>query len=203
MVENIVYSFENISLYKQDLMEMESGMWINDACVHLAGRKIEFRSKTENGMKLVSFLPPATFQLMRNVAPDLAKEFTQNFKIMNAHFAFIPVTNAQGLGDTGSHWSLLVYDTIEKKFYHLDSLGNSNGRVAKYCVESLKFLYNLKDCQYTSPKVPQQNNCVDCGVFAIAFMENIAKEGNLDHLFDVSSASVAELRKEFASKFFC
>ena len=203
--DEVVYSFENIILYKMELDVIENEEWINDTCVHLAGRKIELSANSnlnQNDKKKVFLLPPSTFQLMRFVPLTVAKEFTIHFNAKNCELVFIPFTNSQSMAESGSHWSLLLWVTESNTFYLLDSMGNSNYKIGKTCVDKIAQIYDFEKFEYKTLKVPQQQNCVDCGVFVIAFMEHIAKEGRYDNISDdVSQSYVTELRSNYFSKF--
>ena len=83
-------------------------------------------------------------------------------------------------------------------------MGNSNLRTAKKCAEKLAHVYDVKEYKFSTLKVPQQQNSIDCGMFVIAFMEHIAQTGSFDNIFEgVSQEYVTKLRSEYKDKFCC
>ena len=203
--DKVVYEFENITLYQRDLSEIENGDWINDTSIHLAGRKIELSANSQlnkDEKKNILLIPPSTFQLMRFVPLNVAKEFTNHFNAKNASLVFVPFTNTQSIANSGSHWSMILWVTESNTFYLLDSMGNANYQIGQSCVNKLAQLYDIEKYEYKTLKVPQQQNCVDCGVFVIAFMEHIAKECRYDNISDdVSQTYVTSLRADYYNKF--
>jgi len=85
--------------------------------------------------------------------PDLLSELTG----FTGELVFIPVNNPD------FHWSLLVYEVKEKKFYHFDTLGGTNDTYVKPLVKELLIHLlqtnepNLKDYLATRYHLKQGN----------------------------------------------
>jgi len=102
--------------------------------------------------------------------PVLLSELT-GFK---GDLVFIPVNNPN------FHWSLLVYEVKEKKFYHFDTLRGANDTYVKpLLAELLKFL--LESWQDSKFHVEtryhlKQGNTWDCGIAVIELVKAIVKD---------------------------
>lgn len=117
--------------------------------------------------------------------PELINEINDKSK----ELVFIPVNNPD------FHWSLLVYETNSKKFYHFDSsLKGVNYEYAKPLVQDLlKQIHQNNEVdleQYLVKKHDiKQGNGHDCGVAVIALTERMIKEG--------LNANFSDLNKKF------
>ena len=206
MTENtLLYSFENIEVYKRELFIVLTNQWVNDTIVHLAGRKLELKANQglDKDKPSVMFIPPQTIQFFRFFPPDVAKTAIPNFNIFKAEIALFPFVDASSPMDTGTHWSLLVWHTKGSKnepqiIEYLDSHGGYNTETAKKLVEILTNLYEITDYKLEFSQVPQQNNGFDCGMFVIAFMKHYCEHKSIDGIFDdVSQEKVTEMRKTY------
>ncbi|CAG8465145.1 11364_t:CDS:1 [Cetraspora pellucida] len=107
---------------------------------------------------------------------ELLIEITDNSK----ELVFIPVNNLN------YHWSLLVYQVKEKKFWHWDTLGGANYQyvkpLVKELVEQIRQVRNIKEDYLERYLIKQhelrQNNGSDCGIAVIAIMRRIIKLKN-------------------------
>ena len=103
--------------------------------------------------------------------PDLLSELTG----WNGELVFIPVNNPD------FHWSLLVYEVKEKKFYHFDTLGGTNDSYVKPLVKELLIHLlqtnepGLKDYLATRYHL-KQGNTWDCGIAVIEIAKAIIKD---------------------------
>jgi Ulp1 family protease len=96
----------------------------------------------------------------------------------------------------GTHWSLLVFDRhlpTSRRFIHLDSsVGSGNLAVARDTAAALLTL--LPDSLETSEAshicivnehaCAQQCNGSDCGIYVLAFCEQISKDQSLDNVIN-------------------
>lgn len=71
----------------------------------------------------------------------------------------------------GTHWSLLVYDALSRRFYHLDSLTAINHSHAVNVSRKLGFLSS----EFIELSSSQQNNSWDCGVYVCCHAELVLK----------------------------
>ena len=99
---------------------------------------------------------------------ELVKEL-EGFK---GDLVFIPVNNPN------FHWSLLVYEVREKRFWHYDSLGGANwGYVEGLVRELLENILQTKEIELEESLVAKndirQGNGWDCGIAVIAITRRI------------------------------
>lgn len=84
---------------------------------------------------------------------------------------FIPVNNPN------THWSLLVYEIKNSKFYHLDS---SEAKLnEEYIKDIVNHLCQHKKAEFLEPTVPHQSNSYDCGIYLITFIKLLSENTNL------------------------
>jgi hypothetical protein len=76
----------------------------------------------------------------------------------------------------GSHWSLLIYDSIDGKFYNFDSMQGYNINPTKLLVSRLESIFDVNGF-YNIPCFQQSNN-YDCGVHVLANLELFLKYRN-------------------------
>ena len=209
MLNETVYSFENIDVHGWELEAMENGDWINDTIVHLAGRKLEIlaNEKFKNSGKKFMLIPPETLQFFRHFPIEITKTTIPYFDIFSSDIAFIPFVNSDTPTSTGTHWSLLVWHTQRSKEKHqiveyLDSHNCFNEEHSRLVAETISKLYDAPDYEIVTCECPQQHNTSDCGVFVIAFMEHYAKHGSLQGIFEtVSQEKVTKMRHTFAEDY--
>lgn len=204
-----LYAFENLEIYDDDFSRITNNDWLNDELIHLAGRKIEIQANKncpEDHLN-VMFYPPTTLHLLRMIGKDMASEVTKYWNVFKAKYVLLPLNNSESKASSGSHWSLIVWDTQyspneENTFYYYDSLGSSSLSIAKKVVCQLCEYYGVAVHKFISPKSPQQSNSYDCGVFTIAIIEYIGRTMDLDNIIpNVSQTTVTQLRKDYQSKF--
>ncbi|XP_066323961.1 uncharacterized protein [Miscanthus floridulus] len=110
------------------------------------------------------------------------------------------------------HWFVFIVDLKNKMFVFLDSYFDSN---ANFQIDaSSKLIIAFKECWYqhaegytsledfsvSYPAVPKQNNIVDCGIFAVKFMELWDKDIDLRNVFDQSD--IPNIRVKLANNMF-
>ncbi|CAG8478873.1 5435_t:CDS:1, partial [Cetraspora pellucida] len=118
---------------------------------------------------------------------ELVKEMTDESK----ELIFIPVNQPN------YHWSLLVYETKSKQFYHWDTLGGVNEIYIKPLIkELLRQIHSTSVLnQFLIKRYEiRQNNSYDCGVAVIALIKRI-KEKYAEDLENIQLGRF-ELKKE-------
>ncbi len=78
------------------------------------------------------------------------------------------VLNDNRRNSCSSHWSLLLYHRATKRFYHFDSMRNTNCRVAYELAQ--KLCEYLDGWKITDVRCEQQENSTDCGYYVIDYM---------------------------------
>ena len=103
---------------------------------------------------------------------ELLNQINDNSK----ELVFIPVNNPN------FHWSLIVYEVSEKRFWHWDTLGGANlGYVEPLCKELLEQIHRkeVKLEQYLVRRHEiKQKNSYDCGITVIAITKKIRELWN-------------------------
>ncbi|WPM83818.1 Ulp1 family isopeptidase (plasmid) [Bradyrhizobium sp. 62B] len=106
-----------------------------------------------------------------------------------ADFLFLPVNDADNVGRRESHWSLLVVDRRDRSMpsaYHYDSLSRHNQEQAVALARRL----GVPGGRIYSPKMAQQSNNFDCGVYLVdatrALLNGIV-QGNAPATVDLST----------------
>jgi Ulp1 protease family, C-terminal catalytic domain len=156
--------------------------WLTDQEIDWATKRLE----KDNRFKI---LPAHQFHYVKEAGnkieakahlafPELLNELTS----FSGKLVFIPVNNPD------FHWSLLVYETNTKCFYHFDTLKGANWEYAKpLCEEILSFLLeNWQSASYhlkTKHDI-KQGNGYDCGVTAITLIKRVSEkyQGNLEEI---------------------
>jgi Ulp1 family protease len=121
-------------------------------------------------------LPAHQFYLVRETKKDklIFKELLNQIKDFKGELVFIPVNNPN------FHWSLLVYEVSEKKFWHFDSLGGANWEyVESLCKGLLENIWQRKEVELEKYLIAKndirQENGYDCGIAVIAITKRIIK----------------------------
>ena len=102
--------------------------------------------------------------------PELLDQLNETVELV-----FIPVNNPD------FHWSLLVYETKHKRFYHYDTLRGANDAYIKPLVKDLLIQLrqennpNLKQLLKTNYAIQQGNGC-DCGTAVIEITQRIMEK---------------------------
>lgn len=123
--------------------------------------------------------------------PELLKELNTTAKLV-----FIPINQPN------YHWSLLVYETSKRKFYHYDTSQGANDAYIKPLVKELLHSVhqrtNLKLNRYLRTNYDiQQGNGYDCGIAVISLMERIMEKQSLTNL---GSFDFPHSRQEWRTK---
>jgi Ulp1 family protease len=116
-----------------------------------------------------------------------------------------PVNNNKDVSQAGggSHWSLLVYNTLDNTFYHYDSCSNMNESAALELATSLQqsgggvlSSSKVEWCRHT----PQQSNNYDCGVHVLMTSRLIGEAvvGSRDNSKDMDLVAVFQQRDDDA-----
>lgn len=120
-------------------------------------------------------MDPIIASILKNNPSDATKHLDA-LHIKEKHLIFLPINDASGT-HTGSHWSLLVFNKKESKFYYFDSISSFNRKHALQMASSLCLYLNIRfNLQsFVDITCPQQQNGKDCGVFLLFFTEEILK----------------------------
>ena len=82
------------------------------------------------------------------------------------------------LGEGGSHWSVLLYNKKENKFFHHDSIANTNKDHAVTMAKKIKSINKEINSTVIEIPSPQQNNGYDCGIYALLYIKKHSSENS-------------------------
>ena len=156
-----------------DKQSLENNAWLNDKHINAVQQLISTQYKQING-----------FQDTR-----LTPFFIEKVQIWNTNkkIKFQQAPCAQIHFDGNSHW-VSSFSTEQGVVYYMDSLGE-NLKHLKFNIQiQLSQIYTHKNIQVKIPRIHQQPNSHDCGLFAIAntveFCENPSNL-NFNYTFSV------------------
>ncbi|XP_054267421.1 sentrin-specific protease 8-like [Macrosteles quadrilineatus] len=194
----VVFSYYDCIIRESDLKILQSNGWLNDAIISFYFVYLEqelFRNHNE-----LLFIGPEVTQCLKESPSSEIPIFLDPLEAQHKDFIFMAV-NDSGKSAGGSHWSLLVYNRLENKFYHLDSSSHTNYQPA------LKLARNVGNYFSPSSEVNleemtslQQDNSYDCGIYLICNLENLAHHvtthGHLEQVPFIKKDIVVNMRNE-------
>ena len=122
---------------------------------------------------IVLLRPSMTLMLFVSDDPESLKEALPSFK--GVSHVFLPINDNTDTekAEGGSHWSLLVVSTIDKKSFHYDSLASANRKESRIVSQKMGRLLGYELAYVDLEDTPQQTNSSDCGVFVCMIMANL------------------------------
>lgn len=169
--EKIVQFFD-VSIYKQDLINLKDDEWLNDNNLSFVYEYFE-RYLLDKRTKLISnaillLRPSMSFLLGNFPNPIELKGVIPSLENNQVKFIFLPINDNDDVEavESGSHWSLVVVSILEKTAYIYDTLERSNEKEALNLIKKVSaYLNNLK-FNIQIMDTPQQINGSDCGIMA-------------------------------------
>jgi len=208
--------FSSQTLYFVDLQEflLQEGSWLNDNIISFYQLYLE-NDKYSKKPYYAFLSPSVSFMLEMCKYEDCIQQLA-DLRLPEKEIIFLPVTDSTDIsmkndfGPRGSHWSLLMYSKANNRFYYFDSLKQFNLPAAMRLAKSLapilfeSLRINGGEVDFETFECPQQENSFDCGLFTIAFIEELARtfeeNGNkvdMKSLFqNVNQSRVSKMRKE-------
>lgn len=200
------------TLHREDVCLLDRGCWMNDALLC-------FSAEHDAPLRgaAVSFLPPATMVLLKEVAAvadgdALGRVLGSDAgagglyrRLVSSRAILAPVSDAGGRGGGGSHWSLLVLVRTAAPPYParfspllFDSMQTDDHTAAAALAADA--ILRALGCGapgglFVPARVPQQTNTSDCGAFVSAFMHAISTAvHNADGSRDIADVVVDAVR---------
>lgn len=102
-----------------------------------------------------------------------AKHHLDHLQANKKTFIILPVNDADEESRGGTHWSLLLYDTVNNTFWNFDSMTDNNLLHGQAMARNMGSYLNLKSYSYIKVNCPQQNDSFSCGAFMLYFAHNI------------------------------
>jgi len=173
MGDKIVLNYHNSLLRDSDVKILKQNEWLNDQVI---GFWLEYLENdlfaNSNKCESISFVSPEVAQFLKLSTGQDASIFIESLGLMSKSLVLLPINDSESPDvPGGSHWSLLVYQASNKKFYHLDSSHQSNFSEA----EKTAFKLGLPLAERVISKLncTQQDNSWDCGIFTCCHAELI------------------------------
>ena len=184
---------------------LDDKKWVSDNIITVIFKNIQ---QNINGCN-VALVEPSTVQILRKAKDldlDHVRSIVKSLELNEKDYIFFPVNNNNQLeGEGGTHWSLLVYSSVEKHrgFHHHDPMGRAN---INHAVELMEKLSNA-DASFIKKmnevNCPRQVNGWDCGIYTLIYagmlVEDIAR--GVDPMgINITPDEVANCRKTLRQK---
>lgn len=197
----MVLSYKDVVLRVSDLNRLKGPYFLNDQIIDFYFAYLSSHYNADaNGFLLV---PPSTSYWFANCQDrqSLRQDFAEPLRFSTKKLIFFTVNDNEDLSavESGSHWSLLVYDRTWNGFFHFDSLSGMHRYHALKLYDAVKgfmdgavatesSLPSLTDGTGTKnennaaaavipffkeAKTPRQHNGYDCGLYVMAIAEAI------------------------------
>src|SRR5438093_8882674 len=133
-LSKVQHSSDKSSEIPKDVMSalhfLQPGNWLPDCLVNFSLSHV-----TREFSAMCQVIPIDLVHLIKLCHyPDLANLMT-DITIGEKPLVLLPLSDSMDtdnlVGDLGKHWSLLVYSTVEKTFFHLDSIHRANSYSAE------------------------------------------------------------------------
>lgn len=195
----VVLSYFDCVIRQSDLLILKGNGWLNDAILGFYFAFLE-KDRFQPNDELLFVGPEVTQCLKESPSCDMPI-FLDPLEAKKKNYLFFAV-NDSGKSAGGSHWSLLVFSCLNKRFYHIDSSSQTNNEPA------LKLACNIG--RYFSPSMEidfnelislQQDNSYDCGIYLICNLENVVEhitkgESDVEHV-PLVKRDVVETRRSY------
>ena len=162
------------------------------------------QNKFDNSSK-ICFMSPEVSQFLKLVSSQEIPVFLEPLTLEEKEIILLAVNNASDPDQPGgSHWSLLIFSSQAKEFFHLDSSGSMNEFDAKLLAKKLfDFLvkkFDRFDFRFSEVPVIKQTNGYDCGIHLLSHAEHATRHylmyGNADGLQPLENSKVKTKREE-------
>ncbi|KAL6570927.1 hypothetical protein OROGR_000477 [Orobanche gracilis] len=198
-----VLTYKDHVLRTSDLDVLEGPCFLNDQVIGFYFSYLSSLSCQDD----VAFVPPSVSFWLANCDVDSRKDAVEPLKLPSKRLVFFTVNDSDDLdgGESGTHWSTLIYDRSKNIFLHLDSMQGMNHDHAFKLFDSVKEYMGKshvpvqpilkggkkqqkkKDATEPAIKtanmeplfeefdVPQQTNGYDCGIYVLAIAKAICE----------------------------
>lgn len=180
--DKIVISLGDSLLRESDIALLNPPNWLND---RLIGFYFEYLhlNNFENSNK-ICFISPEVSQFLKLVSYEEIPVFLEPLELETKEVVVLAVNDANDPSlPGGSHWSLLIYTSQAKEFYHMDSGDGSNDSDARQIAVKLHEFLSKKHLEgnyfsnskfefnYSNVPVLKQTNGYDCGIHVLCHAE--------------------------------
>ena len=168
MADQTVLNYHNSLLRQSDVDLLKGNHWLND---RLIGFWLEYLENEVFSDNSVCFISPEVGQLIKLISPEEVALVLEELNLETKHYILIPVNDSISLDSPGGfHWSLLVYSSATREFYHFDSMNRANEREARKIATNLNLSQPIN---FYATDTLQQPNHWDCGIYVCCYAQFI------------------------------
>eukprot|EP00188_Purpureofilum_apyrenoidigerum_P005485 Plantae.Rhodophyta-Purpureofilum_apyrenoidigerum.ctg7175.p1 GENE.Plantae.Rhodophyta-Purpureofilum_apyrenoidigerum.ctg7175~~Plantae.Rhodophyta-Purpureofilum_apyrenoidigerum.ctg7175.p1 ORF type:complete len:646 (+),score=113.60 Plantae.Rhodophyta-Purpureofilum_apyrenoidigerum.ctg7175:535-2472(+) len=211
--DKVLVTMQKMTLTREDMLRLRSNQWLNDEIINCYTTLLQDRSdrmrNADTGWPNTHFFSTFFYTRLVTVTDYGSKydypsvrRWTRKVDVFSKDVLVFPIN----LSNT--HWTCAVIDMRSRQLSYYDSLGGQNEKVLRNLGKWLedesqdkkktKLSLEEEGWSYDCPghKVPQQENCDDCGVFACKF----ADYASCDRPFDFSARHMNYFRRRMAAE---
>jgi len=193
----VIASLEDSLVRESDVRLLQSKEWLNDQII---GFYFEYLHKYKfDESDKISFVSPEVSQFLKMVDRTEVHAVTEPLRLDEKELVIFAVNNSTNLdAPGGSHWSLLIFSSQSKRFFHMDSSRGMNNSEAQTLAKKLHNSFSRNtEFEMTKVNVLQQSNGYDCGVHLLCNAEHSTR-----HMFLYGGvADLPQLDKEVVAGF--
>ncbi|CAG0918793.1 unnamed protein product [Notodromas monacha] len=178
---NILSEKFSIQIRWKDINTLAPGAWLNDEVINFYLNMIVERSES-GGDRYPSVFAHQTFfySTLASRGYQAVRRWTRRVDIFEKEIILIPV-------HLQIHWTIAVVDMKLKVVSFLDSMGSQRWDIVDTILDYLKQemkdkkneILDVSEWKKEIPKVPQQMNGSDCGMFACKFGDYLSRRAKI------------------------
>lgn len=172
----------NIDLSPRELQCLAPRQWLNDEVINvyfqiLAGENARFQAdpRSSGSVPRIAVFNSFFYSRLCSQGYSAVQRWTRRWKrpLLDLDTVLFPIN----VGNT--HWTLGVIDVAESTVSYLDSMGGRDAAFGTTLQSYLNAVANdmgrpRRSWRVTYPRVPQQSNGFDCGVFVCAMAHSLS-----------------------------
>lgn len=180
----MVASLEDALVRQSDLDLLDGPLWLNDAIIGFYFQHLH--SSQFGGSDKICFISPEVSQFLKLASKEEIHVFVDSLNLEIQEVIVMAVNNASDPNRPGgSHWSLLIFSSQSRAFFHFDSSPGLNqdhaDQLAKqihhYLVKKEKEqgVHVFFDFRIIEVDVAKQSNGYDCGIHVLLNAEHVVR----------------------------
>lgn len=165
-------SMTNKQILSENKLNILTSAWLSDEYISFYFDILELKVIGTSGN--IHLLNPAIVHGIKTL--NDFEDFLEPHKIQESNVLILPINDGDGniLKEGGSHWSVLAYSKIEKRFYYYDSIKSKpNLHIAKMIISKISKYLSGSLLDISVIEGPVQENSYDCGIYTVAAIECI------------------------------
>ncbi|KAG5681976.1 hypothetical protein PVAND_011375 [Polypedilum vanderplanki] len=186
-MEKIILSYQDSCLYESDVALLKTkSSWLNDKIITFYFEYLENEVYKNDEILFLGCETTQAIKMLKDPV-EINSIFLDHLNVFRRDFIIFPLNN------NNSHWSLLVYSKPENKFFHFDSIRNSNYDVCNDFVKIMIACLKLSKYQVRCEQIQclQQNDTSACGDFLLCHVDLVCKKITKDkRVSDIDKLSI-------------